>query len=87
MLAVAAVESLFILAVALVYMWSPAAAGEPNARLASIKGIHFLGLNAWVVGVALLLAGLASSCYGAFGFRLHKEKEPRAGWREAPYAS
>ena len=87
MLAVAAVESVVILAVALAYMWSPAGSGEPNARLASIEAIRFLGQDARTVGVALLLLGLATSCYGAFGLGLDKEKEPRAGWHEAPLAS
>jgi hypothetical protein len=87
MLAVAAAECLLILALALFYMWSPAAAGEPNARLAAIEQIRFLGHDARIVGVALLVVGLATSFYGAFGFSLHKEKEPRAGWREAPLAS
>ncbi|MDQ6691147.1 MAG: hypothetical protein M3Z13_00105 [Candidatus Dormibacteraeota bacterium] len=86
MLAVAAVESVAILAVALTYMWSSASAAEPNAILARIEHIRFLGHDTRLVGVALLLLGMAASLYGAYGFRLHK-KEPRAGWREAHLVS
>jgi len=86
MLAVAAVESVVILAVALAYMWSPGSAGEPNARLAAIEQIRFLGQDTWRLGVALLILGVAATLFGAFGLRAHK-KEPRAGWREASLVS
>jgi len=86
MLAVAAVESVVILAVALAYMWSPGSAGEPNARLAAIEQIRFLGQDTWRLGVALLILGVAATLFGAFGLRVHK-KEPRAGWREASLVS
>ena len=86
MLTVAAVESVLILAVAIAYMWSPGSADEPNARLAAIEQIRFLGQDTWGLGVALLILGVAATLYGAFGLRVHK-KEPRAGWREAPLVS
>lgn len=83
MLAIAAGESVVVLIAALAYMWSPASAGEPNASLATIEHVRFLGQDTRVVGVILLLSGAMASLYGAYGLRLHK-KEPRAGWREAP---
>ena len=86
MLAVAAAESFAVLLAALAFMWSPASQSEPNARLAVIERITFLGHATAPVGFALLLLGLASALYGAGLLRLN-EKEPRADWREAPLAS
>jgi 4-amino-4-deoxy-L-arabinose transferase-like glycosyltransferase len=85
MLALSAVECLAILIAAIGYLWSPVSATEPNAQLAAIEQVRFLGQDAWPVGLALLLTGAASSLYAAYAFRLPgRKKEPHAGWREAP---
>ena len=87
MLIVACAECLTVLTLALAYMWSPAAAEEPNARLALIAHIHFLGQEMMPLGIGLLVVGAALSLYAAFGSLWEKEKEPRAEWHEAPLAS
>jgi hypothetical protein len=81
MVAIAGGECLVLLAAAIAYMWSPAAAGEANARLAQALQVHFLGQDAWPFGIALLVLGATASIYAAAGsFRLEvKKKSPAPG--------
>ena len=78
MLALGALECLVILIAAIAYMWSPASAGEPNARLAVIEQVRFLGQEAWPIGLTLCLAGVATSLYAVYGFRLPGNKKSPA---------
>jgi len=78
MLAVGALECLIILIAAVGYMWSPVSAGEPNARLAAIEQVRFLGQDAWPIGLTLCLAGVATSLYVLYGFRLRGNKKSPA---------
>lgn len=84
-MAIAGIECLLLLAAAIVYMWSPAASGEPNAQLAMAEQIRFLGRDTWWLGALLMVAGLASCFHAVYGWRPRaNKKEPRALWREAP---
>jgi hypothetical protein len=44
----------------LAWIWSGAAAGQPNAQQAAAQHIGFLGAAAWPAGCALMLGGLAT---------------------------
>jgi hypothetical protein len=57
--ATVAAESLAVIGLGLLYMWTAAQSQEPNALLAAALQVHFLGRQTWPLGCALLIAGAA----------------------------
>jgi hypothetical protein len=59
LVAIGLVEVFVFEAVFLTWIWSGAAAGQPNAQQAAATHITFLGATAWPVGILLLMVGFA----------------------------
>ncbi|MDQ6710360.1 MAG: hypothetical protein M3Z11_07355 [Candidatus Dormibacteraeota bacterium] len=85
-LRIALAECLALLAVAIVYMWSPASLAEPNARLAIALRVRFLGQDVLWLGLVLLLLAATLSLMAIYGFRpiLAQKKSPAPGGARLP---
>jgi hypothetical protein len=66
---VAGLEIAIFDTILLLWMWSPASAGQPNAQLALHQHIAFLGRSTLPAGIVLMLVG-AAACIPALGLRL-----------------
>jgi hypothetical protein len=66
---VAGLEMAVFETILLLWMWSPASAGQPNAQLALDQHIEFLGRSTLPAGIVLMLIG-AAACIPALGLRL-----------------